>query len=309
MTIEEFINKYLGKQVEYHSYDPTARYQCVDLVNFFWNSNGLTTVIGTNAKDFPTKVNKDQFEVIKNTPDFIPIAGDIAVWNGRVGGGAGHVAIVRDNKANKNTFNSVDQNWSKKELVTLETHNYNNVSYFIRAKEAQVTDEYKGLDLNNKASMMVAVDAWFDITKGDYEKVKKTDLEELRKNESQVKVLNERIKQERLANEASLETQKNELNQQCDLRVNEAKDRLLKENSNLKEQISNLEKSKPISVNDLLQRFTSRKFLIALTAFVIVILDATMKLDISPIILTGANSIIIAYLGIEGYTDYKERVK
>ncbi len=135
MTLKQFQDKYLGKQVEYHSFDPNAKYQCVDLVNqFIVDVLGLDPLIGTNAKDFPTKINKNQFDVLENTPDFKPIENDIPTWNGKVGGGSGHIAVVRDNKATLKSFNSLDQNWSKPLYVTLETHNYTNVTHFLRAK-------------------------------------------------------------------------------------------------------------------------------------------------------------------------------
>lgn len=135
MTLEQFVKKYLGKQVEYHSFNPNAKYQCVDLANqFIVEVLKLTPVIGTDAKDFPLKIKTSEFEVIKNTPEFIPKVNDIAIWNGRAGGGAGHIAVVRDNKATVNTFNSLDQNWSKPLYVTLETHDYKNVSHFLRPR-------------------------------------------------------------------------------------------------------------------------------------------------------------------------------
>jgi surface antigen len=135
MTLSEFIKKYLNKQVEYHSFNPAAKYQCTDLVNQYIDEVlGLTPVIGTNAKDFPSKVKTNEFEFVKNTPDLIPQKGWIAVWNGRVGSGAGHIAIVRDDKATVNQFNSIDQNWSKPLYTTLETHNYKNISGFLKPK-------------------------------------------------------------------------------------------------------------------------------------------------------------------------------
>jgi hypothetical protein len=131
LTIDQFISKYLGKQVEYHSYNSNALYQCTDLANLYIKEVlNLTPIIGTNAKDFPSKIG-DEFEFIKNTPDLIPKKGWIAIWNGRVGGGAGHIAVVRDDKAATTSFNSIDQNWSKPLFVTLETHNYNSVSGFL----------------------------------------------------------------------------------------------------------------------------------------------------------------------------------
>lgn len=138
MTLQEFKNKYLGKQVEYHSYGSGAKNQCVDLVNAYINqvldrdTKDYTEIIGTNAKDFATKYDKEDFEFIKNTPTGVPEKGDIVVWNGRVGGGAGHVAIFLEGDAN--TFKSLDQNYSKVERVTEETHNYNNVTGWLRPK-------------------------------------------------------------------------------------------------------------------------------------------------------------------------------
>lgn len=130
MTLQKFIDKYLNKQVEYHSYNPNAKYQCVDLANLYikevW---GLEPIIGTNAKDFPEKL-KPGMEFVKNTPEYIPKPGEIAVWNGRVGGGAGHIAIVTSGGVN--SFSSLDQNWSKPLWVTRETHTYTNVRGFIR---------------------------------------------------------------------------------------------------------------------------------------------------------------------------------
>jgi hypothetical protein len=47
MTLDEFKNKYLGKQVEFHSYGTGAKNQCVDLVNqYIVEVLGLTPIIG-----------------------------------------------------------------------------------------------------------------------------------------------------------------------------------------------------------------------------------------------------------------------
>ena|SRR3990167_752103 len=134
MTLQEFKNKYLGKQVEYHSFGSGAMFQCVDSVNqYIVEVLGLTPIIGTNAKDFPTKYNRNEFDWIVNTPDAIIDTGDIPVWNGNVGGGAGHIAICLQ-KGTLDSFTSLDQNWSQKERVTGETHNYINVIGWLRAK-------------------------------------------------------------------------------------------------------------------------------------------------------------------------------
>lgn len=141
MTLEELQNKYLGKSVEFHSYGSGSYAQCVDWINIYINqvldnkTKDYTEIIGTNAKDFNTKFDADDFEWIANTPTGVPQAGDIIVWNGRVGGGAGHVAIFLEGDVS--SFKSLDQNWSRKEYVTLENHNYANVSGWLRPKNVQ----------------------------------------------------------------------------------------------------------------------------------------------------------------------------
>lgn len=141
MSLDEFIAKYNGKQVEYHSYNPNAKFQCVDLVNqYIVEVLHLEPLIGTNAKDFPEKINKDHFEWIPNTPDGKPQEGDIPIWNGRVGGGAGHIAIALKGST-INTLKSFDQNWSKPLYCTLESHTYTNVRGWLRPKKTDIIDE------------------------------------------------------------------------------------------------------------------------------------------------------------------------
>lgn len=140
MTLQQFKDKYLGKQVEYHSYSPLAKYQCVDLVNqYIVEVLGLTPVIGTDAKDFPSRFTTGEFAFIPNTPEGVPEEGDIVVWNGKVGGGAGHIAVFLEGNASK--FTSLDQNWSQKQRVTTESHNYTNVSGWLRPKKDHMANE------------------------------------------------------------------------------------------------------------------------------------------------------------------------
>lgn len=143
IALSKFRDQVIGKQIEFHSYGATAFNQCTDLVNLYINqvldtqTKDYTEIIGTNAKDFNTKYDPEDFEWIPNTPDGVPQPGDIIVWNGRVGGGAGHVAVFLE--GNVNSFTSLDQNWSQVERVTLETHNYANVSGWLRPKDVKNT--------------------------------------------------------------------------------------------------------------------------------------------------------------------------
>ena len=131
ITFAEFRKKYLGKQVEYHSFGTGALYQCVDLTNQYTKEVlGLTPVIGTNAADVPEKALKTEFTFIPNTSTGVPQEGDIVVWNNKVGGGYGHIAIFISGDANK--FKSFDQNFSIVQRVTEETHTYANVRGWLR---------------------------------------------------------------------------------------------------------------------------------------------------------------------------------
>jgi len=136
MTLQEYkLYALAKKQIEYHSYNPNAVYMCTDLANDYivkvW---GLKAIIGTDAKDFPEKRTQGM-EFIKNTVDYLPEAGEVAVWNGRVGGAAGHISVVLE-KGLQATFQSLDQNWSKPLFITQEKHSYTNVRGFLRKKES-----------------------------------------------------------------------------------------------------------------------------------------------------------------------------
>ena len=144
MTLQEFkLYALAKKQIEYHSFNPRALFQCTDLANDYilkvWR---LTGIIGTNAKDFPERLSLGM-EFIKNTAGYLPEAGELAVWSGRVGGGAGHISVVLK-KGLQTSFQSLDQNWSKPLFITQEKHSYTNVRGFLRKKESMpVTDPLK----------------------------------------------------------------------------------------------------------------------------------------------------------------------
>lgn len=144
MTLDDFITKYLGKQVEYHSYGAGALYQCVDLVNqYIKEVLELTPIIGTNAKDVPEKASKKEFIWIPNTLEGVPLKGDIVVWNGNVGGGAGHIAIFTEGTTK--SFKSFDQNWSALRCK-IEGHYYSNVRGWLRPIKLPTTPMFSTSD-------------------------------------------------------------------------------------------------------------------------------------------------------------------
>jgi N-acetylmuramoyl-L-alanine amidase len=128
-----YMNKLVGKGWDF---DNAYGWQCFDLVNFYWNYLTGGQLYGLYAKDIPFKNNFNGLATVyENTASFLPQKGDIVVWNGNWGEGAGHVAIVQS--ANINTFVSLDQNWwgggeNKTEVAQYISHTYDFPMYFIR---------------------------------------------------------------------------------------------------------------------------------------------------------------------------------
>ena len=206
MTLDQFIQKYKGKTVCY----PEGKYcgQCLSLVKIY-----IKEVFGIDPPAsgcngarcywsiFPSPLDSI-FEKVPNTPNLVPKKGWVAVWDGSVGSGAGHIGTVADDKATKSTFNSFDSNWGSK-TAQIVTHNYNNVYGFLVPKGNNMSDMYNGYDLSNRESMKVAVDVLVRVQKGEF--VEKSKLDELVKiktaelsskisdYEKQIKILNTQI--------------------------------------------------------------------------------------------------------------------
>lgn len=136
MNYDEFINKYLGKSIDY---DNAYGAQCVDLIKqYLKDVFGLNPGAWGNAKDYylnyeNNSVLKQHFERIANTSSFIPQKGDIGVFGETVGSGNGHVCIATGEGSTSN-FSSYDQNWSSK-TVQKENHNYKGFLGVLRPKD------------------------------------------------------------------------------------------------------------------------------------------------------------------------------
>ncbi len=128
MTLQDFIKKYNGKFVEYHSFSSGAKNQCVDLANqYIVECLGLPAIIGTNAQDFPTK-RGNNFEWIVNTPDGLPKAGDLMIF--KSADKVGHISIFVE--GNLSLFRSFDQNYPTGSPCKIVQHNYRNVLGWLR---------------------------------------------------------------------------------------------------------------------------------------------------------------------------------
>ena len=128
-----YMSKLKGKGWDF---DNAFGWQCYDLANYYWKFLTGGRLKGYYAKNIPFDNNFDGLATVyKNTPNFLPQKGDIVVFHGGYGGGAGHVEIVWS--ANLNSFVGLSQNWyggglNKTEVAQLITHTYDNPMYFIR---------------------------------------------------------------------------------------------------------------------------------------------------------------------------------
>lgn len=153
----QFRDNILGQFVEV-SYKP-AIYQCMDLA-YLWVfclgfpketiQNGYAYQVWTN----PKPISREYFDFISNTPDAIPQAGDLVVWNSNVGGGAGHISIATGS-GGLERFESLDQNWPVNSEVAIRRHDYINVLGWLRPKKEKlgetlvITDQTKIPQLDN----------------------------------------------------------------------------------------------------------------------------------------------------------------
>ncbi len=136
MNLDEFVNKYLGKKVDWDGYYGG---QCVDLYRqYVHDVLGLPQSPGVGGAAEIWNTAGDEYLYIDNDPYAIPQPGDIVIWNRREGGGFGHVAIYLDGDVN--SFTSLDQNWPTLNKVTKTKHTYSNVIGWLHPKEIMANE-------------------------------------------------------------------------------------------------------------------------------------------------------------------------
>lgn len=143
MTVDEFVNKYNGKKIDFDNFYGG---QCVDLYRqYVAEVFGFPQSPGVGgATEIWDTASPQYYDFIKNTPDGIPTKGDIVIWNRRVGGGFGHVAVFLE--GNTDQFVSFDQNWRALNVCERTTHNYTNVIGWLHPKgDDMPSDELKEL--------------------------------------------------------------------------------------------------------------------------------------------------------------------
>lgn len=137
MNFNEWVNKYLGKAIDY---DGSSGAQCVDLAKCYlkevhnipqFSIGGSARFYYSSFKTFPELTKK--FDRIANTSTFVPEKGDIAVWNSSVGNGHGHVAIC-DGEGDTKAFYTYDMNWNGKAMKRVK-HDYKGFYGVLRPKD------------------------------------------------------------------------------------------------------------------------------------------------------------------------------
>lgn len=152
-TFDQWVQDYEGKTVGYPT-NNSYYGQCLSLTK--WHIKEVYGIeppaSGCNGARcywslFPSPLGT-VLKKVPNTPDLIPKRGWIAVWNGNVGGGAGHIASVLS--ATINNFTSLDQNWGGTQAHRV-THTYDNVEGFLApiGEEETMTTLYTYLGVNN----------------------------------------------------------------------------------------------------------------------------------------------------------------
>lgn len=141
MTLQDFINKYNGRGIDYDHY---YGFQCMDLAQqYVTECLGNPTLGGPNAIDCWNNFQKDKYDKVPNTPTGVPLPGDILIWSQGVGQ-YGHIAVFQSGDVNR--FTSFDQNWPLGSVAHLQPHNYNYLLGWLHPKSqpAQpITDSQK----------------------------------------------------------------------------------------------------------------------------------------------------------------------
>ena len=129
MTIREFFDKWNGKGIDFDGFYDN---QCMDLAEEYNREVVNAPRLSGNAADVWDVYPVNFYEKIQNTPTGVPSLGDIVIWNRRVGGGFGHIAIFSEGDANK--FTSFDQNWPEGSNCHFQEHDYKNVFGWLHPK-------------------------------------------------------------------------------------------------------------------------------------------------------------------------------
>ena len=185
LNLQDFISKYNGQENVGNT--PDNKGECTGLVQVWLQEQGLEHVWG-HAKDLLVNASPDVYEVIKNTPDAVPEAGDCIVWTAGFNNTYGHTAIVV--KGNVKTFEVFEQNnplgspcrlhtypdyayvdgWFRKRVIIAKPTAMNDQTIIPNELTGWITgDDNKGLEIQQIRGMLKE----FSIVKVDLQNTRK----------------------------------------------------------------------------------------------------------------------------------------
>lgn len=169
MTLQEFINKYDGKKVDW---DGSFGAQCMDLYRFYlrdvWGRHQTPGVTGA-YQVFGT-VSENDYEKFAYKPGGIPEPGDVITWNESFTK-YGHIGIVRD--ANSKRVTVFDQNSPIGSASRINTYSYNNVIGWFRPRKSmypitiKATVVFNGGVWPSSSSKLQEIRNWYNLHSGD----------------------------------------------------------------------------------------------------------------------------------------------
>lgn len=168
-----FIENIKGQFVEIS--DKGNIYQCLDLAYAYIFTLGIPKASIQRLYAFqvftaPNDLTKKYFELFVNTPEFVPNAGDLAVWDNSVGI-AGHIAVCTGNGDTK-TFEVFEQNNPLGSYATVRYRNYTGVIGFLRPKQPDTIPVLKS-DFEGMRTKCDKYDALVALGYGSKEEIEK----------------------------------------------------------------------------------------------------------------------------------------
>jgi hypothetical protein len=127
--------QYLGRPVEVE--DPSNANQCMDWAFLACDIMGIPRatirhLFAYQAFTQPNAATYQHFNIIPNTPEYVPPANALAVWGTAVGR-AGHIAWVLTGST-RTLLKTSDQNWNAVQRIQRVDHNYRGVIGFLVPK-------------------------------------------------------------------------------------------------------------------------------------------------------------------------------
>ena len=158
---EDAVNWAYAQQGKSLDYDGAYGAQCVDLIKYYYAYFGKASYAKGNGCDYVSNALPDGWTRIKNTADFVPEPGDIAVWGTELSK-HGHVAIILS--ANTSSFVSMDQNWPSGSPCKQVTHTYSKFWGVIRPNFTSSGDGSTSHVVNNSYSGFTPFKAYANST-------------------------------------------------------------------------------------------------------------------------------------------------